>query len=131
MFAGDRAHLRLAKRLQGIGEHQDPQILAPGVARHGVGKCLELTRHDGDRRLAPRGSHDRVVNRPRGARASIPQADDGNVDLLHEGRQFPARELPFFAHAAAGLPGMQDGPGLSQTRCPDVFSFPSSKSDIG
>lgn len=84
MLARDLAHLALWTRLERVRQNVHAQRLPPGIRCHDVGEGFELLSHNGDRRLARLGDRDRVVDRPGGAGASIPETDHRDIHRFGE-----------------------------------------------
>ena len=112
MLARDGPHLVLGTHLEWIGQDMDAQARPPGVGGHGVGQLLELRSHDDDRRLAPVGGRDGVVDAPGGAGASVAQPDHGDVDGVDELGQLGEGLFTLLADAVARRPEPDRGAGV-------------------
>lgn len=111
MLDGERAYLHLGQGLQWVRQHVDAQARPPRVCCHGVGERFELLRHDDDRRRTPLRDRDRVVDAPRGARASVPETHERDIHASREVFEPGGRGLAVVANAITGLPSVDRGTG--------------------
>src|SRR6266540_1543575 len=107
-------HLRLGPGVERVGEHDHAQRRVTRVRCHRVRQRFELFRYDGDRRLASGRHGQRVVDRPRGARSSVAEPDDGDVDLFDEALELRASAFTRFADAVARAPRAHFCAGVAQ-----------------
>src|SRR6266545_5463902 len=120
VVARDLAYLGLGARLERVRQHVDAQARPPGVGGHGVGEMLELCGYDDDRRLPLGGHGDGVVHAPRGAGASVAEADDGDVDVGREVFELGEGANAGVADAVARAPRTHVCAGGDQLACPLV-----------
>src|SRR5215204_2717864 len=123
VLSANLTHLRLGPGVERVGEHEHAQRRVSGVRGHRVGQRLELLRYDGDRRLASGGHGQGVVDRPRGARSSVAEPDDGDVDLVDEALELRASALAFFADAVPRAPRLHLCPCFAQ-HCRPLVDHP-------
>jgi hypothetical protein len=109
----DPAHLGFGLRVERIRQDVQAEAGPARVRGHRVTERFELRSYDGDRRL-PLGRHGNgVVNGPRGAAASIAEADERGVDIGGEHTECRERFLTVDADAVAGLPSHDARAGLA------------------
>lgn len=113
MLARDVANLALGARLERVWQHVDPNSRTARVRGHRVGQALELGSYDDDRRLPLVRDLDGVVDAPRGAAASVPEADEGDVDVGRELGELLERLLAFVPDPVPRLPQPHLRAGLS------------------
>src|SRR6266540_4195745 len=113
-------HLRLGPGVERVGEHKHAQRRLARVRCHRVSQRFEFLRYDGDRRLASGRHGQRVVDRPRGARPSVAEPDDGDVDLVDEALELRAGALAFLTDAVPRAPRAHVCSRVAQHRRPLV-----------
>jgi hypothetical protein len=105
---GDLSQLLFASVDDRVWKGEVPDTGATGPREDVHQEGFEMLRRDGDRRLATPQDRQRIKRGPRGARASIAEADDGEIDLAYKRVEVPGRPLAFVAAAVTGPPATYD-----------------------